>query len=402
MVDGVGASDMSSVAFDPYSDEVQTDPFPAYRRLRDHAPAFYHPEYDCFFLSRFADVHDACRNKAFTHRFGTTPDTLLLKHPVPVRALSSLIPPEHTALRNTLNPDFLPTAARAMEARTRTVVGGWLDKAKKDGGIDVQAGYAGLLAVHVTLEILGFPASDTQWVFEQVRAAFDRQPGVRGQTDVARAAVGNLTEYAVRAIETHRRNPSETGVLAKLLAFEHDGARMKQEELVSNIFLLIIGGSETMPKVFAGLIQRLWQNPDQRAAVVADPALAQDAVWEALRTEMPTTMLGSTAEQDAEICNGIKVKAGQKIMHLWAAANRDEREFENPDKFDIFRRARRIVSFNPGRHMCLGMHVAQMEGRVLLQELLARAPNYVVLEDQAVRVRSEMFRGFASLPIQFG
>jgi cytochrome P450 len=89
-------------------------------------------------------------------------------------------------------------------------------------------------------------------------------------------------------------------------------------------------------------------------------------------------------------------------MFLWAAANRDEREYADPDRFDIHRKASRIVSFNPGRHICLGMHVAQMEARVLLQELLAIAPNYEVLEDRAVRVRSEMFRGYSSLPVQFG
>jgi cytochrome P450 len=95
------------------------------------------------------------------------------------------------------------------------------------------------------------------------------------------------------------------------------------------------------------------------------------------------------------------VKAGQKVMHLWASANRDEREFPDPDRFDITRRAPRIISFNPGRHICLGIHVAQMEGRILLQELLARVPDFAVDRAGAVRVRSEMFRGFSRLPIRF-
>jgi cytochrome P450 len=388
-------------AFDPYSDEVMTDPFPAYARLRDHDRAHFNPDYNCFFLSRFEDVYNACRDRAFSHRFGTTPDVLLLGHPVPARALSSLVPPEHTTLRATLNPEFLPSAAREMEERTRLVVREWLDNAAADGGLDVQLDYAGRLAVHVTLEIAGLPLSDTDWIFTKVREAFDRKPNVRGQSDVARAAVMELNEYATRMIDERRKNPAERGVLQKLINYRYEGNPMTQEELVANLFLLIIGGSETMPKVFAGLVDRLWRNPDQRAAVAADSALVQDAVWEALRTEMPTTMLGATAEQDTTICGGVPIKAGQKIMCLWAAANRDEREFPDPDTFNVLRRAPRIVSFNPGKHICLGMHVAQMEGRVLLQELLARAPNYDVLENQAVRVRSEMFRGYSSLPIKF-
>jgi cytochrome P450 len=251
------------------------------------------------------------------------------------------------------------------------------------------------------LEIAGLPVEDTDWVFEKVRAAFDRQVGVRGQTDAARAAVAELTGYAAFHIDERRRRPNGEGVIARLLSFEYEGRPMKEEEIVSNLFLLLIGGSETMPKVFAGLVHRLWQNPDQRAAVAAEPDLTPDAVWEALRTEMPTLMLGATAEADTEICGGVPVRAGQKVIHLWAAANRDEREFADPDRFDIHRRAPRIASFNPGRHICLGMHVAQMEGRVLLRELLRVAPRYEVIEDEAVRVRSEMFRGYASLPIRF-
>lgn len=389
------------VPFDPYSEDVQIDPMPIYKQLRDEGGVRYAPEYDCFFLSRFQLVHDACRNKAFSHRFGTTPDTLLLGHPIPTRALSSLVPPEHTALRSAINPDFFPAAARAMEERTRHVIRGWLDAAEADGGIDVQLGYAGRLAVHVTLEIAGLPIEDTDFVFDRVRAAFDRQRGVRGQNDVARAAIADLNDYIVRKIEEARQEPQGKGVLSKLIAFQCQGERMSPEELIANVFLLIIGGSETMPKVFAGLVHQLWRNPEQRAAVAADPALAQDAVWEALRTEMPTTMLGSTAEEDTVLTDGTPVRAGQKVMHLWASANRDEREFPDPDTFNIFRRAPRIVSFNPGRHICLGMHVAQMEGRVMLQELLARAPHYEIDEAKAVRVRSEMFRGYSSLPIRF-
>lgn len=389
------------IAFDPYAEDMFDDPFPTYKRLRDEARDLYLEQYDCFFLSRFEDVHNACRNKDFHHAGGTTPMTLLQGMPAPGRALSSLVPPEHTALRTSLNPDFYPAAVRQMEERVRQIVRGYLDELTPRGGFDVNGDYAQRLAVTVTLMILGLPLADADWVAEQVKLAFDRAPGVKGPTEAANRANRNIIEYAQRMIEERRTKPTGAGILERLLEFEFEGRRMPTEEIIANIFLMIIGGSETVPKVFASLIDRLDAAPDQRAAIVAEPELAQDAFWEAVRIDMPTLMLGATAGADTVICDGTKVRAGQKIIHLWASANRDEREFPEPDRFDIFRRAPRIVSFNPGRHICLGIHVAQMEGRILLQELLARVPDFTIDRDKIVRVRSEMFRGFSRLPIRF-
>lgn len=389
------------VAFDPYSEELFVDPFPIYKNLRDNSRDLYLEQYDCFFLSRFDDVHNACRDKAFTHARGTTPMTLLQGLAPPPRALSSMVPPEHTALRASLNPDFMPGAARAIEAEARDIVRGYLDELMPRGTFDVNGDFAQRLAVYLTLLIIGLPTLDADWVASQVKLAFNRAPGVKGPTEAANQANANLQDYARAGIAERRRNPRGSGVLERLMSFEFEGRKLPDEELISNIFLLIIGGSETVPKAFAGAIYQLWRSPDQRAELAADPELAQDAFWEAVRTDMPTMMLGASAEVDTEICDGTKVRAGQKIMHLWASANRDEREFADPDRFDIHRRAPRIVSFNPGRHICLGIHVAQLEGRVMLQELLARIPDYEVDESRAVRLRSEMFRGFQCLPITF-
>ncbi|MDB5393718.1 MAG: cytochrome, partial [Rhodospirillales bacterium] len=281
------------------------------------------------------------------------------------------------------------------------VVRGYLDELMPRGTFDVNGDFAQRLAVYLTLKIIGLPIEDADWVSAQVRLAFNRAPRVRGPTEAANQANKNLQDYAWKGIEERRRRPQGSGVLEKLMNFEFQGQKLPDHELISNIFLLIIGGSETVPKAFAGAVYQLLNNPDQRAELVADPELAQDAFWEAVRTDMPTLMLGASADVDTEICDSTKVRAGQKIMNLWASANRDEREFTDPDCFDIHRRAPRIVSFNPGRHICLGIHIAQLEGRVMLQELLARIPDYEVDEDRAVRLRSEMFRGFQCLPITF-
>ncbi|NRA08825.1 MAG: cytochrome P450, partial [Myxococcales bacterium] len=230
---------------------------------------------------------------------------------------------------------------------------------------------------------------------------FDRQQGTRGNTDTGREATVDLREYLGECVDARRRRGGNADLIDTLLAFRWEGRALPPEEVVSNLYLMVIGGTETLPKVFAGALYQLWCHPEQRAEVVANPGLAADAFWEALRYEMPTLMLGATAEADTTICGGTTVLAGQKLMHLWCAANRDEREFPEPERFDIHRRAPRILSFNHARHRCLGAHVAQMEGRVLLRELLSRIPDYEVDEAQAVRIRSEFFRGFSSLPIRF-
>ncbi len=161
----------------------------------------------------------------------------------------------------------------------------------------------------------------------------------------------------------------------------------------------MIGGSETFPKVLASGLQRLWEHPDQRATLVADPSGIRDAFDEVLRYDMPTQLLGRTLTRDLSI-HGETMKKDQPVVFLYAAANRDEREFENPDVFDIGRRAQRFMSFSAGHHACLGTHVARLEGKVCLEQILSRFPDYELDLDRAVRLRTEFVQGFASLPVR--
>ena len=388
------------IDFDPFSEAYFDDPFAVYRRLRDEAPALYLERYDCFFLSRFQDVWEAVSDPRFSHRLGTNSQDLLVGVR-PHRALSSLVPPEHTALRSRLAPAFTPRAANALEPRARGFVRGLLDAADPERDLDVVRDLARRLSARMAFLLLGLPEEDADAQAAQVEVAFDRARGVAGPTATAFAAQERLRAYLAAQVEARRRRPGPGDLLDRLLAFEWEGRRLPDEELVANLYLLVIGGTETLPKVFAGAVHQLWLHPGQRAELAAHPELADDAFQEALRTEMPTLMLGAIAEQAVELRGGTKLRAGQKVMHLWVSANHDEREFPDPMRFDIHRRAPRILSFNHARHRCLGAHVARMEGRVLLQELLARAPRYEALPERAERLRSEFFRGFASLPIRF-
>jgi cytochrome P450 len=294
----------------------------------------------------------------------------------------------------------MPQAARALEASTRELAGSLLDDALPRGELDVIHDLAMRVSVRVACRILGIPLEDADLLAGNVNASFHREPGSRGQTAAGQAAGSLLRDYLAKWVAERRVRPHRDGIVERLLAFEVDGRPLAEEDLLSNLTLLVVGGTETLPKVFAGCIDQLARNPGQRARVAADPGLVPDAFWEALRVEMPTQMLGRTLREEVTL-HGEKLRPRQKAMFLWACANRDEREFADADRFDVLRRARRILSFGHATHRCLGHNVARMEGRVLLEELLARVPEYEVLADRAVRIRSEFFFGFAALPIRF-
>jgi cytochrome P450 len=300
-----------------------------------------------------------------------------------------------------LAPSFLPRAARELEGYTRELAAELLDAALPRGELDVVADLAMRVSVRVACRILGLPLEDADVLAGNVSASFHRDPDARGQTETAHAAGSGLRDYLSKWVVERRARPSADGVLDRLLRFEVDGRRFTDEDVVSNLTLLVIGGTETLPKAFAGAVHQLARHPAQRASVAAEPALCADAFWEALRIEMPTQMLGRTLRAEV-VLHGERLRPGQKAMFLWACANRDEREFADPDRFDVARRAPRILSFGHSTHRCLGHNVARMEGRVLLEELLARIPDFELAEERAVRIRSEFFRGFASLPIRFG
>lgn len=390
------------VDYHPFSETVSTDPWPTYRRLRDEAPAFYLPEFDCWFLSRFEDVWNACADPRFAAAEGVTTIELLLGQDFSAAgtALAELDPPLHTRLRERLAPFFMPQAARELEPSTRELAGSLLDEALPRGELDVIHELAMRVSVRVACRILGIPLEDADLLAGNVNASFHREPGSRGQTAEGQAAGSLLRDYLAKWVAERRVRPRGDGILERLLAFESDGRPLADEDLLSNLTLLVVGGTETLPKVFAGCVDQLGRSPQQRARVVADPRLAADAFWEALRVEMPTQMLGRTLRAEL-VLHGHRLRPGQKAMFLWACANRDEREFADAERFDVLRRARRILSFGHATHRCLGHNVARMEGRVLLEELLARIPEYEVVADRAVQIRSEFFRGFAALPIRF-
>jgi cytochrome P450 len=295
----------------------------------------------------------------------------------------------------------MPRAVRRLAPATAAFTTQLFDEALERGHADANTDLARRVSARVAFMILGLPDEDADAAGAQVTATFDREEDTKGDTSAAHAARADLNEYLACILEERRRKPRPGGLIEDLLSFRFEGKPLPDSQILSNLFLLVVGGTETLPKVFAGMAYQLFRHPDQRAELAADPSLTQAAFWEGLRYEMPTLMLGASAEADTTLCGDLKIREGQKVMHLWVSANRDEREFPDPDRFDIHRNAPRILTFNHTRHRCLGANVAQMEGQVLVDELLRRAPDYWVQEDAVERIRSEFFRGYARMPLRF-
>jgi cytochrome P450 len=209
-----------------------------------------------------------------------------------------------------------------------------------------------------------------------------------------------MGHYFAGLLAERRRAPLDADdALGALLRFERDGRPIPDEEVAANLMLLLLGATDTLPKVLAHTFHRLDRHPAQRAQVVADPGLALDAFHEAMRIDMPTQYMCRSLLRDAEL-HGEKLRAGQAVLLLYAAANRDEREFPDPDSYRLDRRPPRHLGFSHGTHGCLGLHAARAEARLGIQEFLARFPAYEVQDDGIERFATEFVQGYSKLPIR--
>ena len=388
--------------YDPFSAEVMRDPYPVYKRLRDEAPVYYLEEYDAWALSRFEDVWAASMdNKHFSTAQGTTSAHLLTKVQPVTPMLNNMDPPEHTQLRTAVRKHFSPQALRGLEPTIRELATGCLDRALERGECDVMGDFASQISVKVACIVTGIPLEDGDLLNSLVWRFFGRQPGMTGMTPDGLRAMEELFAYFTELSRSRRRRGSDADDIVNLLnQIEIGGRKLDEPSIASHLSMFIIGGSETFPKVFANDILLLARHPDQRAQCARDPALIPNAFLEGLRYLMPTQFLCRVVTKELQI-RGEMLRPGQPVLFLYPSANRDEREFANPDVFDVHRSIPRLLSFGQGTHACIGIHVAKMEGKVCLEETLRRIPDYELQLDRSERLVTDFVQGFAKLPIRF-
>ncbi len=389
------------VSYNPFSEEVMRDPHPIYRQLRREEPVYHIEEYDAWALAKFEDIWKASMdNKHFSAARGTTSSHLLTKVQPVTPMLNNMDPPQHTQLRAAMRHHFTPAKISGLEPVIREIAVKSLDEARDRHEMDVMADLASKVSVTVACLVVGIPLEDAGLMNDLVWRFFARDPEIDGMTPDGLKAMEEMFVYFTDISQKRRQQGDQGDVVSLLNDIEIDGKKLDDGAIASHISMLIIGGSETLPKVFASSVQHLANHPDQRAEVAKDPSLVPNAFLETLRYDMPTQFLCRTVIDDVEV-RGKKLEAGQPVLFLYPSGNRDEEEFENPDSFDIHREIPRLLSFGHGTHLCLGIHAAKLEGRVLLEELLPRFPEYALDLDRSERLVTDFVQGWGKLQITF-
>jgi cytochrome P450 len=413
---------MSDIYWDPYDPDVDVHAQEIWKRMRDECPVYYNDKLDFYAITRFDDVMAATVDTDTYSSSHTTTLEMMKPEPVDVPMMIWMDPPEHTRLRQLVNRAFTPRAITQLEARVHRICARLLDPFVGTKRFDYVDEFGALLPPTVILEMLGFPEGrEQEW-----RRAIDEMFHEMGATGAA-AATGEgelpaavmqtrddtkavVTESGMGGtilgtlpalIEERRREPRDDLISSLVHAeIEEDGRpRMITEpELYAFIQMLAIAGTETVARHLSWTAVVLARHPDQRALLVDDPSLIPNAVEELLRYEAPSPVNARWVTRDVEL-HGTRIPAGSKLIMLNGAANRDERVFDDPDRFDVRRKFSKHLSLGYGAHYCVGAALARLEGRIALEETLARWPTWELDEGGLEWAHTSTVRGYARVPI---
>jgi cytochrome P450 len=387
--------------YDPYAYEMHEDPYPTYAELRTHAPLYRNDRLGFWALSRHADVLAAFRDVArFSNRNGVSLDPAS-SHPRAHAMMSFLAmdPPRHTRMRALVSRGFTPRRIAALEPRIRELANRHIDAFIAAGRCDFIKDFAGKFPMDVISEMLGVPEADRDQLRAWADVVVHREEGMTDVPPAGMEAAMRMLGYFGELVADHRAHPRDD-LTSALLAAEIDGDRLDDVEILGFLFLMIIAGNETTTKLLGNAVYWLWRNPDQRRLVDGDPTLIPQWVEETLRYDGSTQALARTVAGDVELY-GQRMRDGDRVVLLVGAANRDERVFPDPERYDIRRDTNAMLSFGQGTHFCLGAALARLEARVALEAVQRRFPDFTVEPPGIVRVHSVNVRGFAALPIVF-
>jgi cytochrome P450 len=396
----VGAT-AAMLEYDPYAYEMHEDPYPTYAALRAEAPAYWNDRLQFWALSRHADVLAGFRDTVrFSNRNGVSLDRAS-SHPRAHAMMSFLAmdPPRHTRMRALVSRGFTPRRIAELEPRIRALANRHIDAFIEHGACDFIADFAGKFPMDVISEMLGVPEADRDQLRRWADTVVHREEGMTDVPPAGMEAAMHMLGYFNQLVADHRAHERDDLTTA-LLAAEIDGDRLDDVEILGFLFLMIIAGNETTTKLLGNAVYWLARNPDQRRLVQEDPDMIPRWVEETLRYDGSTQALARTVTSDVEL-HGERMRDGDRVVLLVGSANRDERVFPNADRYDLMRDTSAMLSFGHGTHFCLGAALARLEGRIALEEVQRRFPDFAIEPQGMARVHSVNVRGFAALPITF-
>lgn len=390
----------SSIYYDPFSAEIDRNVHAVWRLMREEQPVYWNERYGFWALSRFEDVWTGYHDTAtFSSTHGVQPEAL--DKPVGVPLVIFMDPPEHDWMRKLVSPAFTPRRIAALEARVTDLVDRYLDPFVGSAGFDYVEQFGALLPPMVIGHMLGVAEADRDLVRRWFDVILHHEEGSTERSAAALAAITALLDYGSALIAERRRHPGDDMITVLLGAEIDDGSgprRLTEHELVSFIMLLAGAGVETVARLLSWAAVTLARHPDQRQILVEDPSLIPGAVEELLRYEAPGSVAGRWTLRPYR-AHGVEIPAGSKVLLLIGSANRDRREFDDPDRFDVRRVIKRHISFGYGAHFCLGAALARLEARLALAGTLARFPRWDIDPSELVPVQTSTVRGFSSVPI---
>lgn len=389
------------VYYDPWDSDLNADPYPMFKRFRDEAPLYYNDVHDFFAVSRFEDVNRALvDHTTFSSARGAVLEIIKAGIDIPAGTLIFEDPPIHDIHRNLLSRAFTPRKINALEPKVREFTARCLDPLAGGDRLDFVRDLGAVMPLRVVSALFGIP-EDYQ---NRVLADGDKHVRTERGAQMTDNPDGPITdgEFFAEFVDWRIANPADdlTTELLNAEFTDETGTtrKLRREELLLFMSVVAVAGSETTTRLIGWAGKLLSEHPDQRRRLVADRSLVPGAIEEILRYEPPALQAARYVTRDVEF-QGATVPQGSAIILLIGAANRDERRFgANSEEFDVTRAPRQHLSFGVGAHYCLGNALARIEGRIALDEIMNRFPDWEVDLDHAEFSSSSVVRGWDSMP----
>ncbi len=390
----------SDVYYDPYDFEIDADPYPVWRRLRNEAPLYYNEKYDFYALSRWDDVERGLLDwETLRSGKGSVLELIRANIEIPSGAILFEDPPAHHVHRALMSRVFNPRRMNDLEPKVREFCRRSLDPLVGSGGFDFVHDLGAQMPMRTIGYLLGIPEQDQQTIRDHLDEGLRLEEGQEGTFRAGDMATGDLfAEY----VDWREHHPSDD-LMTQLLNAEFEDEtgtvrRLTRDEVLTYVNLLAGAGNETTTRLIGWTGKLLAEHPDQRREIVADRSLIPNAIEEILRYEAPSPAQARWVARDVEHHGGT-VPEGSILLLLNGSANRDERHFPDPDRFDVHRDVGRHLSFGHGIHLCLGAALARLEGRVALDEVVQRFPDWEVDWERAEPTHTSVVRGWDALPV---
>jgi cytochrome P450 len=395
------ATTTAELYWDPFDTELDSAPYEVWRRMRDEAPAYRNDRYDFWALSRFADVEAAHTDAAtFSSAHATVLEMMSKDFSQPGQMIF-MDPPEHTVLRTLVSRAFTPRRVASLTEHVRELCALLLDPHRGSGAFDYVRDFAAQLPSRVISALLGVPEEEREHARVLVDTIFHIEPGKGMINEISLNAQAELYEYLADLMQRRIADPQDDMLSALALAEvtdEHGTVRrLGRDEGGRFASLLFNAGTETVGRLLGNAAVILADHPDQRAELAAAPDLIPGAVEELLRFEAPSPVQGRWTTREVAF-HDVVIPQDSKVLLLTGSAGRDDRVYEDPDRFDIHRKPKH-VSFGYGTHFCVGAALARLESRVALEETLKRFPSWDVDPSRLVRLHTSTVRGYSEVGI---